>query len=237
MTLPYDDVGSGPVVMLLHAGVADRSMWSGLLPLDGVRAVAPDLPGFGEAPVRPGPQAPWEDVLSLLASLDVSRAALVGVSFGGAVALRVASIAPALVSKLVLVSAPPPDLSPSPELAAAWEAEEEALERGDVTAAARAVAEAWVRPGPVRSRVEAMQRRAFELQLAAGDVDEAPDPLDVSRLDMPLVVAAGEHDMPDFRDPAFAAALGVELELIPGAGHLAPLEVPDVFRERLRAWL
>ena len=25
--LPYDEAGSGPPVVLLHAGIADRSMW------------------------------------------------------------------------------------------------------------------------------------------------------------------------------------------------------------------
>jgi 3-oxoadipate enol-lactonase len=28
MILPSDDLGSGPAVVLLHAGVADRRMWT-----------------------------------------------------------------------------------------------------------------------------------------------------------------------------------------------------------------
>jgi pimeloyl-ACP methyl ester carboxylesterase len=47
-------------VVVLHAGVADRAMWSEFLPslaAAGFRAVAIDLPGFGEAPVTPGQQA------------------------------------------------------------------------------------------------------------------------------------------------------------------------------------
>ena len=66
--MPYDEVGVGPPLVLLHAGVADRSMWSDVLPLPGFRAITPDLPGFGEAAVRPGPQAPWEVVLALAPS-------------------------------------------------------------------------------------------------------------------------------------------------------------------------
>ena len=57
--------GEGPAVVLLHAGIADRTMWSEHLePLAdaGYRAVAVDLPGFGEAAVDPGEQAPWNDV-------------------------------------------------------------------------------------------------------------------------------------------------------------------------------
>jgi pimeloyl-ACP methyl ester carboxylesterase len=40
-------------VVLIHAGVADRAMWDehlGWLARAGFRAVAVDLPGFGEAP-------------------------------------------------------------------------------------------------------------------------------------------------------------------------------------------
>ena len=58
VTLLYDEVGVGPPLVLQHAGVADRSMWSDVLPLPGFRAITPDLPGFGEAAVRPGPQDP-----------------------------------------------------------------------------------------------------------------------------------------------------------------------------------
>lgn len=82
---------------MLHAGVTDRSMWRehlGWLAEGGFKAVAVDLPGFGEAPVMPGAQAPWEDVLQTLKDLSIPNAALVGNSFGAAVALRVAAVAP-----------------------------------------------------------------------------------------------------------------------------------------------
>jgi 3-oxoadipate enol-lactonase len=121
--LPHDEAGSGPALLLLHAGVADRTMWAEHLePLAeaGFRAVAPDLPGFGEAPVAPGEQAAWLDVLRTMDELSIERATLVGSSFGGAVALRMAHVSPARVSALALASAPPPDLEPSPQLAAAW---------------------------------------------------------------------------------------------------------------------
>jgi pimeloyl-ACP methyl ester carboxylesterase len=241
--LPYDEAGSGPAVILLHAGVADRSMWSDLLPAlaqEGFRAVAVDLPGFGDAPVAPGAQAPWNDVLATMNELGIERAAIVGNSFGASVALRVAVIAPARVSALVLVSTPMPG-EPSERLAAAWEAEGEAMERGDVDAAVEAVAEAWTQPGPVRERVAVMQRRAFELQLAAGDVEDAPDPVEedpesLTRVDMPVLVAAGAEEMPDFLAAAETLARvvpGARSVVIEGAGHLAPLEAPEAFRDLL----
>jgi 3-oxoadipate enol-lactonase len=111
MVLPHDELGRGPAVVLLHAGIADRRMWTEHLePLAaaGRRAVAVDLPGFGDAALRPGLQAPWLDVLETMDALAVDRAALVGCSFGGAVALVTAVIARDRVSALVLPPLPPP---------------------------------------------------------------------------------------------------------------------------------
>src|SRR6188508_969060 len=112
MVLPHDEEGAGPAVVLLHAGVADRTMWSEHLPPladAGYRAVALDLPGFGEAPPA---EAPWSDVLATMSALDIASAAIVGNSFGGAVAYNLALASPERVTALVLVSAPPPDLEP-----------------------------------------------------------------------------------------------------------------------------
>jgi 3-oxoadipate enol-lactonase len=249
MALPYDEAGSGPVVVLLHAGVADRGMWSEHLePLAaaGYRVVAIDLPGFGEAvPAGTGPETPWTEVLETMHELDIEQAALVGNSFGGAIALRAAVVDPASCRALALISAPPPGLEPSAQLQAVWEAEESALERGDIDAAVEAVVSAWVlpdAPAGLRDRVAAMQRRAFELQTAwASGVEapEAPDPVDgdpdaLSGLDIPALVAAGDRDMPDFREGAVLLAARLPRArhaVIEGAGHLAPLETPEAFRE------
>src|SRR4028118_1280613 len=114
--LPYDEAGTGPAVVLVHAGVADRTMWEAhLAPLAaaGRGAIAVDLPGFGEAPVGEV-SAPWLDLLETMDWLGLDSTALVGSSFGGAVALRTAVMAPDRVAALALVSAPGPDAQPSP---------------------------------------------------------------------------------------------------------------------------
>jgi pimeloyl-ACP methyl ester carboxylesterase len=247
--LPHDELGGGSPVVLLHAGIADRTMWTehlGPLAEAGHRAIAMDLPGFGEASV-PAEQAPWRDVLETLDALDVEQAALVGNSYGGAVAVCVALTAPDRVASLVLVSAPAAGLDPSHELEAAWSAEESAIEAGDVEAAVQAVVDAWLlpdAPASLRERVAAMQRRAIELQLPAGEIPEAEDPLETNpdapaNLALPALVMAGEHDMPDFHAAAevYARQLRAENALIPGARHLAPLEEPEAFRERLIGFL
>jgi pimeloyl-ACP methyl ester carboxylesterase len=225
-------------------------MWADhLAPLAdaGYRAVALDLPGFGDASAVS--DAPWKDVIETLDELGIERAVFVGNSFGGAVALIIAVVAPERVSGLVVISAPPPDLEPSPELAAIWEAEGEALDRGDVDAAVAAAVDAWTLPGApaeLREQVGTMYRRATELQLAADDGSkEIEDPLEqqpdaLSQIAVPALVAAGEHDKVDFRDGAerIAAALPEATHIvIEDAGHLAPLETPNRFRDLLLAFL
>lgn len=240
----------GAPVVLLHAGVADRSMWRE--PLEwlagaGFRAIAPDLPGFGEAPFAAGVQAPWEDVLRTLRELELPPAAIVGNSFGAAVALRVAAVAPGAVSALMLVSPPPIGLEPSPQLAAAWEAEEAAVERGDIGGAVAAVLDAWLPQAPeaLRNRIGAIQRRTLERQMSAPEMREADDPLErdptiLERLEFPVLATAGTGDMPDFKTGAEQIANRVprgQLSMIDHAGHLAPLEAPGQFRELLANFL
>ncbi len=251
IVLPYDEAGAGKPVVLLHAGVGDRTMWrEHLEPLAGagLRVLAIDLPGFGEAPIRPGPQAPWEDLLRTLKELEVERAALVGNSFGAAVALRAAAVAPAAVSGLVLLSVPPLAGETSPELEAAWTAEGAALERGDIDGAVAAVVDAWTQPdapAELRERIASMQRRALEAQVAAGDVEEAADPLErhpeaLAKLEIPVLLATGEHDMPDFKRAAeelTATLPQARSVVIDGAGHLASLENPIAFRRLVLEFL
>jgi 3-oxoadipate enol-lactonase len=55
-----------------------------------------------------------------------------------------------------------------------------------------------------------------------------------------VLVAAGERELRDFADGAEAIARALPRarhEVIPGAGHLAPLETPDTFRDLLLDFL
>ena len=80
VTLPFDVAGSGPPVVLLHAGVADRRMWAGLLPVlaERFRVLAPDLPGYGDAPLSPGRFSNVAEVLAVLDDQGLESVALVG---------------------------------------------------------------------------------------------------------------------------------------------------------------
>ena len=246
----FDHAGDGPAVMLVHAGIADRRMWRPHLPWladAGWLAIAPDLPGFGEHAASVDPPAPWDFLRDVLDELAVDRAVIVGNSFGGAVALRLAVTAPERVRGLVMISSPAPGMEPSPQLEQAWTAESEAMDRGDIDGAVDAVVTAWLAPdapAELRELVAAMQRRAFELD-PEGTMPQAADPIEehperVGEIVVPALVAAGESDMPDFTWSARALADALphaSHHTIAGAGHLAPLEASDAFRALLTGFL
>lgn len=237
-------------VVLLHAGIADRRMWSeqsAALERAGYRALAPDLPGFGDEPLSADSPAAWDFVLGFMDRVGSDRAAVVGCSFGGAVALRVAVLAPDRVRALVLISAPAPGFAPSAQLIDAWSAEEAAIDDGDLDRAVESVLDTWLLPDAptaLRELVAAMQMRAYELQTAVEE-HEHNDPLKrqpelLESIATPTLVAVGDHDLTDFQTSAqtlTASIPGACHRVIEGAGHLAPLETPASFQTLLGGFL
>jgi 3-oxoadipate enol-lactonase len=234
-------------VLLLHAGIADRRMWASqveALEAEGHRVLAPDLPGYGDAPLAPGEIA-YVDVAA--AYLD-GPAAVVGCSFGGRVALELAFHRPELVERLVLVGAGLGGWDWSDEAQAGFAEEEELLDRGDLAGAAAQQARMWLAAdaaaGP-RELTEAMTLRSYEQQLPLdGQVTASwPQPPADQRLEeiaAPTLVVVGTADLPDIRVIAEHLASripGAELRRIEGAGHLPSVERPDELNRLLSEFL
>lgn len=244
MILPFDEAGHGRPLVLLHARPADRTMWRAHLPRlaeAGVRAIALDLPGHGDAATaQPAEVTPWADVLETLDHLGADRFTLAGNSLGALVALQIAVTRPQRVQGLVSIGYRPHDLPPSARLRTAWDRERAALAADDLEAAVRAGVEAWTSPKAaedVRAQAAVMMRGQLVARRTHGEPKVAADPLGEDRdalraLEVPALVGVGELDMPDFFEGAAVLSdeLGAgEVVVIPDAGHLAPLERPAAF--------
>ena len=110
----YLEAGSGAPVVFVHGsgpGVTAYANWRLTLPTlsTKLRCLAPDMVGFGYTDRPEGVRydlATWTDqVLGLLDALNLERASIVGNSFGGAIALRLAARHPDRVDRLVLMGA------------------------------------------------------------------------------------------------------------------------------------
>lgn len=249
MTLSHDVAGAddAPAVVLLHSGVCDRRMWDAQwtdLVDAGYRPVRCDFRGFGRSPVPDRPYSNADDVLELLDTLGIERAALVASSSGGRVALEIAARRPERVSALALLCSALPGHEVSAGLRAIGAREDELLEAGDVAGAVELMVDTWVGPegGPdVREAVRGMQRRAFDVQLAAlEEFEPIRAEFDLAAVTAPCLAVSGAHDVADFREIAaalpglLADARHVEL---PWAGHLPSLERPSAVTELLVGFL
>lgn len=110
--LSYRDVRpdgdeTGPPVLFVHGFPESSFMWNEMLPVAaaaGRRAVAPDLPGFGESPARP--PTTWERLVDAVEefaeALGLDRVVLVVHDWGGLVGLRWACDHPDRIAALVI---------------------------------------------------------------------------------------------------------------------------------------
>jgi 3-oxoadipate enol-lactonase len=223
-------------VVLIHSAVADSRMWerqAALLRGRGYDVQTPDLPGFGNEPLPPGPFSFVEGIARLL------PAVVVGNSFGGRIALETALAHPDGVRKLVLADASIRDHDWSPSVRDYWQREDELLERGDLDAATTLTLETFAQPD-VHDALRPMQRRAYELQLDGGGEPTWPEPRPLAKLRALALVLVGEHDLGDFHDIAariVREAPRARLEIVPNAKHLPSLESPDVFDRLLLDFL
>jgi len=102
----YDEAGGGRAVLLLHGGLGDSGLWEPVVPFlaERFRTIRTDLRFFGRST---GPAVPWswhDDVIGVLDELEIERAALVGLSLGGRIALDVALAHPERLWALIGVA-------------------------------------------------------------------------------------------------------------------------------------
>jgi 3-oxoadipate enol-lactonase len=248
--------GEGPAVALVHEGIGDSRMWDPQWEpwLQSFRLLRLDLRGFGRSPLPPERFSNARDLMVALEEHGLERPALVGGSLGGRVVLEVAVARPDLVRALVLIAPGLPGHEWSDEVKASWEEEEAAYEAGDVERAVEVNLGVWV-DGPrrepdevdaaVRERVAEMQRRAFEIQFAAGEEPEeellVPDLAErLGEVAAPTLLIVGEEDVSDMHVIGQRLAReipGARLETIPDTAHVPNMERPREFDELVLPFL
>jgi pimeloyl-ACP methyl ester carboxylesterase len=252
----YLTAGTGPPLVLLH-GAGDNALdWRWVMPaLSATHLVyAPDLPG---SPDSARPAADYSPgfferfVAGFLDALDIERAAMVGNSLGGLVALRLALSAPARVTALVLVDSAGLGRAVNPVFTSVnvpgLSEAAMPLWRTPIGAYQRAWGRAallFARPGSVPREWLVEQRRlalspgyleahltALRAQVSPGGQREVlVDQL--SLLKMPTLVVWGARDrvFPESQARDAAAHLHEgSLAVIPDCGHMPHVECPDLF--------
>jgi len=102
-----EDEGSGPAILFFHGGLGDSRLFEpqARALADAFRCVRFDIRLWGRTEA-PGEPFSWvDDAVALLDALEIERAALVGLSFGGGIALDVALTHPDRATALVHIAA------------------------------------------------------------------------------------------------------------------------------------
>ncbi len=238
-----EEAGQGPAVVFVHGGLGDLRLWEPQArALAGrFRCIRYDLRFWGRS-WAPGVEfSSLDDLVGVLDALGVERAALVGLSLGGALSLDIALAHPERVWALVhvagAVTGMPLDLSTAEQEAAY----EEAVERGDLDAAMALDFAVWAPLGA--------DETIRELWLATPDAHGLPEgakprarPDAHERLEevaAPTLVVLATHDPPELRAQGETVA-----RRVPGArlveidsDHYLTLRAADQVNELLLEFL
>ena len=232
LNLAETGAGETVLVFLHYFGGSARTWGPVMAGLAGqFRCLAPDARGWGDSDAPPTGYTVRDmadDVAALVAALGLTRYTLVGHSMGGKAAQALAARRPAGLERLLLVA--PSPLSPEPmtedaraKMRAGWGDEDaaretlktiaklpldrdaEALALADTLRASRVAWEAWADAGS-REDLSAL----------------------AAMIEVPTFVLVGASDPvlpPDvLRREVVGQIVGATLTVVPGAGHLLPLE-------------
>ncbi len=100
---------NGPTLVFLHGWRSEKQAWNGIVSRikdKGLKIIAIDLPGFGKTQASKETMSVGdyaEIVAEFIKKLELKNVILIGHSFGGRIGIKLSSVHPELVSKLVLV--------------------------------------------------------------------------------------------------------------------------------------
>lgn len=242
----YREAGEGPAAIFIHGFPLDHSLW--LDQLKGLahvrRCIALDLRGFGRSDPIIDPVLTMEmhadDVAEFAKAVGVDHFDVVGLSMGGYVALALQELRPRMVRSLALLdtraTADGPEARAGRDtmIARVLDGGREAL-AGEMVRGLLSRAPTPRSQARLRSMVEGT--RYETLTAAIEGMKERKDrTFLLPRISVPTLVVGGEEDALISADDtrALAAAIpGARTTIVPGAGHLTPLEKPDAVNHAL----
>jgi len=250
ITASYAEAGSGEPVVLLHGSAGSDAHWRGLFDrlAERFQLFAPNLHGYGETDPWPGERALSIADEAALAEALIDRIGtpvhLVGHSYGGAVALRVAHDRPERISRLTLVEPAafyllrqgwPSERALFREIAGVATAVSEAVVSGNYRGGMRHFVDYWNGAGAFDGlKPEVQSWLSGQLVKIASEfhavLSETAVIEDLSAIDTPTSVLRGSRSPGPVR--AIAEILSdalpnITLATVSDAGHMLPLTHPE----------
>jgi 3-oxoadipate enol-lactonase len=252
--LYYEVSGEGQPFLMVHAGIANKSMWDDQFDFFArkYKVVRFDMRGFGQSPPTAGDYQRHEDIRALLDFLKIDHAYLMGCSMGGGACMNFALDYPDRADALIMVGSGPggfsyPEWSPSP----LDEEMEAAFQKGDLERVNEVAMQIFVdgkgrAPNQVnpalRKKVYDMNMIALRNQKLLGK--DVPPPIPaaerIRELQLPVLIVIGDLDEEYIlRAGNFMAANipGARKIVIHGTAHLPNMEFPKEFNAHVQEFL
>ncbi len=237
----------GPALVFLHYWGGSSRTWQHVVDAlsPDYRTVAIDQRGWGKSAA---PEAGYalsdlaDDVLAVVDALELESYILVGHSMGGKAAQLAASRRPRGLAGLVLVAPAPPTplalpLDARQGMVHAYDSRESivatvqqvlapgGLSDGDIDTV---IADSLAGASPAKA--------AWPLATSQEDITAV-----VPKIDVPVIVISGEHDQVDppevLRRELLPRIPQARLVVLPGMGHLLPLEAPADLSNIIKAFV
>lgn len=251
LSISYQQKGQGAPLLLLHGGVSDSRYWEREIDAfsNAYKVVAWDAPGCGQSddPPENFSMSDYAEVLGeFLSKLGIYEAHVLGISFGGGLAISFFNRHPEIPTTLMLISA-----------YAGWagslpaEEVERRLEKGRKQSLMdpEEVAEMWIPSLFSSTPTEEMIQNEKELisdfhPLGSQIMLEAFAKADLRdvlpEIDVPTLLLYGEEDVRSPLEVAQELKSNIhtsKLVVLPGVGHLINKETPELFDRHVLEFL
>ena len=228
--------------------LSNYTMWDAQMPIltEKYRVLRYDTRGHGETEVTPGPynfELLTKDVYALHQALGIEKTHFVGLSMGGMIGQLLAVRHPNLLHSVTLCDTT--SKMPHPEI---WDDRIEAAQSGGIGAVLKGTLERWFTPAMHENNPDEIGRIATMIRGTKVDgfianchaikaMDQTGILKDITTPTLIIVGAEEAATTPEMSRIIHAEIEGSELEILPGASHLANVEQPDAFNKVMLAFL
>ncbi len=255
----YELTGQGNCLVLIHGFSDNLTMWYKQVPefSKSYQVLTYDVRGHGETEVLGNEYSMdlfADDLKGLLDALEIPKACVLGYSMGGRIGLTFAMKYPEKTSGLVFANSGVmgPDVQPTPEqLQEMMQRRQQMLdliETGKIEAIADVMAERSLSPGFREKDPDIFQKYREVKQknspsaykkIMEGMMAAMANPPDLSQLQCPALIIAGEHDGFMATDVAYSMKKAIKNSTLAlfSTGHASAIEVPEKFNQAVLDFL
>jgi pimeloyl-ACP methyl ester carboxylesterase len=238
--LPFQRIGAGPPLVLVHGYLGGSSQWDGVVPVlkQHFDVITVDLAGYGMANHLAAPTTLADHARNVLATLDhlgIDRFHCLGHSMGGMIAQEITSQASHRVSKLVLYATGP--LGCIPGRFETMERSRERLREDGVQRTATRICATWLLDREASPAFEALAALAVQSSEQAASAGlSAMESWDgrgrLSQIAQRTLILWGESDRTygwSQIEMLWRTIPRASLAVLPSCAHALHLERPELF--------